>query len=84
MVHYLITCRSLTYAQKAARALERSGITVVIMRTPKGLSKEGCSYCVKVSERKGTMALAILKECDARISRVFIQYHTGETREVSV
>ena len=84
MVYYLITCRSLTYAQKAARALERAGITAVIMRTPKGLSKEGCSYCVKVSERRGTLALSILRESDTRVSRAFLQYPTGETREVSV
>ena len=84
MVYYLITCRSLTYAQKAARALERAGITASIMRTPQGLSREGCSYCVKVSERRGPLALCTLKETDTRVSRVFIQYPTGEIREVSV
>ena len=84
MVYYLITCRSLTYAQKAARALERVGITASIMRTPQGLAREGCSYCVKVSERRGALALTILRETDARVNRVFIQYPTGELREVSV
>ena len=84
MVYYLITCRSLTYAQKAARVLERAGITASIMRTPKGLSREGCSYCVRVSERRGALALNILRETDTRISRVFIQHPTGETREMPV
>ena len=84
MVYYLITCRSLTYAQKAARTLERVGITAALMRTPKGLSSEGCSYCVKVSERRAAVALRILKETDTRISRVYIQYPTGELREVPV
>lgn len=84
MVYYLITCRSLTYAQKAARALERAGITASIMRTPKGLSREGCSYCVKVSERRASLALNVLRETDTRISRVFTQYPTGEIREVSI
>ncbi|MCL2563299.1 MAG: DUF3343 domain-containing protein [Oscillospiraceae bacterium] len=84
MVYYLITCRSLTYAQRAARALERAGITASVMRTPKGLSKEGCSYCVKVSERRGALALDILRDTDTRISRVFLLYPTGETREVGL
>ena len=84
MVYYLITCRSLTYAQSAARALERAGITATILRTPKGLGKEGCSYCVKVSERRGALALTILRETNARISRVFLLYPTGEVREVSI
>ena len=82
MVYYLITCRSLTYAQRAARVLERMGITATIMRTPKGLSAEGCSYCVKVSERRGALALTILQETDTRISRVFLLYPNGETHEV--
>ena len=82
VVYYLITCRSLTYAQRAARSLERTGITASVQRTPKGLGKEGCSYCVKVSERRGVLALSVLRETDARISRVFLLYPTGEVREV--
>ena len=84
MVYYLITCRSLTYAQLAARSLERAGITATIQRTPKALGKEGCSYCVKISERRGGLALSILRETDARISRVFLLYPTGEVREVQL
>ena len=82
MVYYLITCRSLTYAQRAARSLEYAGITATIQRTPKGLGKEGCSYCIKVSERRGSLALAVLREYNARISRVFLLYPNGEVREV--
>lgn len=35
MLYYLIVCRSLTYAQRTASALERAGITAHIMRSPK-------------------------------------------------
>ena len=51
MVYYLIVCRSLTYAQRTASALERAGITAHILRSPKMISGEGCSHSVKVSER---------------------------------
>ena len=34
MVYYLIVCRSLTYAQRTASALERAGITAHILRSP--------------------------------------------------
>ena len=51
MVYYLIVCRSLTYAQRTASALERAGITAHILRSPKMISGKGCSHSVKVSER---------------------------------
>jgi len=84
VVHYLILCRSLTYAQKAARACERRGITAAILRAPRGLAKEGCSYCVKVSERNITLAMAVLQETNARFTRVYMLNQNGETREVRV
>ena len=83
MATYLILCRSLTYAQKAARALERSGVTATILRTPKGLSQEGCSYCVRVSERNITIAMAALRETNARFTRVYLCHPSGEIREVT-
>ena len=32
MTHYLITFRSLTHAQRAARVLERAGITTAVIK----------------------------------------------------
>lgn len=49
-MRYLIMCRSLTYAQKAAKLLERNGINVGIRRAPQELSGAGCST-VSVSEQ---------------------------------
>ena len=57
MVYYLIVCRSLTYAQRTAAALERAGITARILRSPKLIDREGCSHSVKVAERNLTAAL---------------------------
>jgi len=82
MVQYLILCRSLTYAQKAARALERVGITASIMRVPKEIGREGCAYCVKVSERRFEAALSVLKNTETRITRVVLMTPEGELREV--
>ena len=82
MVQVLILCRSLTYAQKAARALERAGITASILRAPKEISKEGCAYCVKVSDRKLETALTILKTTGTRVIGVYRQDLGGEWREV--
>jgi hypothetical protein len=83
MLHYLIMCRSLTYAQRAARVLERSGITAIVTKAPQGAVQEGCAYCVKVSERRLTDALRALKNADLGPGRVFLQEPSGEFREVS-
>ena len=37
-MRYLIMCRSLTYAQRAARVLERAGIGAGIIKAPAGLT----------------------------------------------
>ena len=44
MTQYLLMCRSLTYAQKSVKLLERSGITAAVVKAPQGLSSSGCGY----------------------------------------
>lgn len=84
MIYYLITCRSLTYAQKAARALERAGITASITRLPRGLSKEGCAYGIKVSERKVSQSLVTLKAAGIAYSKIFSLQRDGTATEVNI
>ena len=83
MVYYLIICRSLTYAQKTAAALERAGITAHIMRAPKTVSESGCSHAVKVSERHLANALQTLKRVELSPERVYIMSADGSYKEVS-
>ena len=84
MVYYLIVCRSLTYAQRTARVLERAGISGYIMRAPKLTSGEGCSHCVKVAERWLAPALKVLNREGLGPKRVFLQNEEGSYSEVTV
>ena len=84
MVHYLIMCRSLTYAQKTARVLERAGVSAAIMRAPKAVAQEGCAYCVKVSQRRINHALEALRRGDVRYNRVYVVHQNGECAEVAL
>ena len=84
MVYYLIVCRSLTYAQRTARVLERAGISGYIMRAPKLISGEGCSHCVKVAERWLAPALKVLNREGLGPKRVFLQSEEGSYSEVTV
>lgn len=84
MLHYLIVCRSLTYAQRAAKVLERAGITAIVMRPPAEITGEGCMYCVKVSEKRISQALITLKNAGLSRESVYMMDDDGHGREVSM
>ena len=60
MTQYLIMCRSLTYAQRAQKQLERAGISAAVVKAPQGLNTSGCGYAVSVY-RHFDEAYALLK-----------------------
>lgn len=72
MVHYIIVCRSLTYAQRTAKALERVGITAIVMRPPAEIAGEGCAYGVKLRERSLWAALKTLKAAGLSHGKVYL------------
>jgi len=84
MLYYLIVCRSLTYAQRTAAALERAGITARILRSPKSVAGEGCSHSVKISQRKLPDALRVLERAGLSPKRVFITAGDGSYQEVEL
>ena len=84
MVYYLIICRSLTYAQRTAAALERTGITARVLRSPKSIAGEGCSHSVKISQRSLPEALLVLQRADLAPKRIFITAGAGSYQEVEL
>ncbi|MBS7219097.1 MAG: DUF3343 domain-containing protein [Oscillospiraceae bacterium] len=84
MLYYLIVCRSLTYAQCTAAALERAGITAHILRSPKSIAGEGCSHSVKLSQRRLADALRVLHRVGLEPKRIFITSGDGSYREVEL
>ena len=84
MINYLLVCRSLTYAQRTAKALERAGITAIVMRTPGEIATEGCGYCVKIPERRLSETLVMLKNHELSPSRIYMMLSNGHLTEVPV
>lgn len=78
----LIMFRSLTYAQRGARVLERFGISAAVTKAPMKTTDKGCSYCVRVSEAAQNRAFAILQDSGIAYGRVFQIKPDGEYREV--
>ena len=84
MLYYLIVCRSLTYAQRTAAALERAGITAHTLRSPKSIAGEGCSHSVKISQRSLPDALRILQRVGLTPKRIYITAGDGSYQEVEL
>lgn len=84
MFYYLIVCRSLTFAQRTAAILERSGIAAHILRTPKELTEKGCSYSVKIAEKRLKDALVALNRADLSPTHLYMTQGDGSYREVSL
>ncbi len=57
----LVTFRSVTYAQKAQRALERRGVSAYMLRTPREYAQRGCGYSLRISKKMADAALEILR-----------------------
>lgn len=83
-MRYLIMCRSLTYAQRAARTLERVGISAGVIKAPAGLTGNGCSYCVTVSLNKGKKAVDKLRSENLLQGKIYLQRADNSTEEVKM
>ena len=82
MLNYFIMCRSLTYAQKAARVLERSGIAASVSRPPAEVSGEGCAYAVRIAEKNLSKALVALRSAGVPSGKIYMKDGSGHFSEV--
>ena len=76
-MHDLLTFRSLAYAQRASRVLERAGITGTVSRVPKAAATRGCAYCVVVAARHRDRAVAVLDSSGLGPERVLLRHEDG-------
>lgn len=83
MEYYLILARSVTFAQRMQRALDRAGIRSQIFRAPRDLTSLGCAYAVRVAVNDLSPALIALHKVSLDPIQIFL-YQRGLYREVSV
>lgn len=84
MNEYLLTCRSLTYAQRSQKLLIRNGYKASLMRTPAEASREGCGYSVRLRGAKLTAALALLDGAGLTPRRVYVIKGGGRLEEIAI
>lgn len=83
-MQYILTCKSLTYAQRVAKVLERAGITGTVSKVPGELSTNGCSYCVKVSARVYQSAYIVMTDAGLSPEGIYRMEDDGYLEEVAM
>ena len=82
MYNYLLTFRSLTYGQRAQRAVQSIGISTALMRTPKILAENGCGYCIKIKEKDLEPALAAMRKIHISPINAYVKNEDGSYEKV--
>jgi hypothetical protein len=78
---WLITFRSVTYAQKGERHLKKAGIPCTLQRTPKELSKRGCGYCLRLQGRDAIRAAEYLQQAQLPYEKMYAIQDNGRPEE---
>ena len=81
MDYYLILARSVTYAQRMQRALERTGIHCQIARAPRDMTDLGCAYILRLAAADLAAALTVLHRESLDPVQIFLNQR-GVFREV--
>lgn len=84
MYFYYITFRSVTYAQRAEKLLNRQGFQVNLMRTPRWMEEQGCGYALKLWTDSIASAAGLLREHKIQLRRIYVQPEDGQLEEVSL
>ena len=78
---YYITFRSVTFAQRGEQLLQKEGIPVVLMRTPRWMEAQGCGYCLRLKTKDIAGPVRILREFGVNLRKVYLQKGNGQWEE---
>ena len=84
MHFYYITFRSVTYAQRGERIMQKEGIRCVLLRTPRWMEQQGCGYCLRLWTDEVRPALHLLQREQIPYRKVYIQGRDGQLEEITV
>lgn len=82
MKPYYITFRSVTYAQRALRILEQSGVSCTLQRTPKWMEEKGCGYALRIWTGEILKAVRLLQQSQIPMRRIYRQGEDAALEEV--
>lgn len=83
-MQFLLMCRSLTYAQRSARMLERAAIGASVARAPRSISTRGCGYVVSVAGKNLSRAMEVLTQAGLRPEKIYRREPDGTIGEAAL
>ena len=78
---WLITFRSITFAQRAERVLKSRKVDCQLQRTPKALTERGCGYCLRLRAVDAPIAIEHLKRKQVSYGKLYALDGDGSTQE---
>ena len=81
---YIITFRSVTYAQRAEQLLTRQGYRCSLQRTPSWMEQQGCGYSLRLHGGSVHSAVSFLREHGINLRKVYVQSVAGELEELNL
>jgi type III secretory pathway lipoprotein EscJ len=77
MANALIACRSVTYAQRAVRLLEKNNIRASMRRLPADLPDTGCGHAIRVEREMLEQAMKVMHQAGLPAKTVFCEKEDG-------
>ena len=78
---WLITFRSVTYAQRGEKVLRSGKIACRLQRTPKHLTERGCGYCLRLQGTDAPNAVSLLHRERLAYEKIYALKEDGSTEE---
>lgn len=84
MRFYYVTFRSVTFAQRGQRLLERKQYRCTLRRTPRWMEEQGCGYCLRFWLADIAPPVRLLREAGLPLRKVYLQQENGRLEEVKL
>lgn len=81
---YLITFRSVTYAQRGERLLNRAGERCSLKRTPRWMEEQGCGYSLRLQTDNIERAVTLLRGEQLPMRKVYLRREDGSLEEITL
>ena len=81
---YLITFRSVTYAQRGERVLNRAGERARVQRTPRWMEEQGCGYSLRLQTDNIERAVTLLRGEQLPMRKVYLRREDGSLEEITL
>ena len=80
---FIITFRSVTFAQRGERLLNRNNHRCVLQRTPKWMEQQGCGYSLRIKTEDIIPVVELLRENGVPLRKIYAQRPDGNLEELT-